>query len=448
MQRLGIATVHQELLIFPLLTVLENVFVGAYRRAGPLLSRRQMLAEFRELCGRLGVEVDPDAAAGELSVADQTMIELLRATRRRARLLLLDEPTASLGPVERERLYSLIERLHRDWGLTIVYISHDLDEVLRLTTSITVFRDGNHIRSAPTAEWTKRSMVGAMLGEAASERLGLVLVEGAAAENGAASDVPDAAPAAPLLEVRGVTVPGLLEDVSLDVRPGEILGIAGLVGAGRTELLKALAGDLKVAAGELRVDGKQVRWPHSVRQALRLGIALLPEERKTEGLMLDMSVWDNVVSTDFGSVSRFGFLDQRTGKARSSKLLTGVGFRGSPERTARSLSGGNQQKVVIAKWLHRLPRVFLLDEPTRGIDVGAKAEILETLHLLTEQGLSIVVVSSEFEEIVAVSDRVVLLANGRVIGELEKPAITIHEILHRLFDVESETPVSETGRSV
>jgi ABC-type sugar transport system ATPase subunit len=309
-----------------------------------------------------------------------------------------------------------------------------------------VFRDGSHIRSAPTPDWTKQSMVAAMLGEAATERLGLALVEGVAAEAG--EDAPAAPAAAPVLEVRGLSVPGLLEDVSFEVRQGEILGIAGLVGAGRTELLKSLAGNLKISAGELFVDGKPVRWPQRVRQALKLGIALLPEERKTEGLMLEMSVWDNVVTTDLWGVSRFGFLDQRRAKVRSSSLLDAVGFRGSPERTARALSGGNQQKVVIAKWLHRLPRVFLLDEPTRGIDVGAKAEILETLHRLTAQGLSIVVVSSEFEEIVAVSDRVVLLANGRVIGELEKPAITVHEILHRLFDVESEPTESEGDRSV
>jgi ABC-type sugar transport system ATPase subunit len=449
-QRLGTATVHQELLVFPLLTALENVFVGDYRTSGPLTSRRLMLAEFRDLCARLEIDIDPDVPAGELSVADQTMIELLRATRREARLLLLDEPTASLGPVEREHLYALLGRLHREWGLTIVYISHDLDEVLRLTSAITVFRDGRHIRSAPTAEWSKQSMVSAMLGEAATARLGRLLVDESApaapAEEGdAARRHRRTVVGPPLLEVRGLTVPGVLSDVSLDVRAGEILGIAGLVGAGRTELLKALAGALKVAEGELRIEGKPVRWPTSVPRALRLGIALLPEERKTEGLVLDMPVWDNVVSTDLGWLARLGFLFQRRGKARSATLLQTLAFRGRNDAPARSLSGGNQQKVVIAKWLHRPPRVFLLDEPTRGIDVGAKAEVLSTLDRLTDRGQAIVVVSSEFEEIVAVSDRVVLLARGRVIGELTPPSITVHEILHRLFDVETELSSAEAG---
>ena len=447
-QRLGIATVHQELLIFPLLSTLENVFVGGYLRDGPLISRRQMLAEFRDLCTRLDLELDADAPAGELSLADQTMIELLRATRRKARLLLLDEPTASLGPVERERLYALIDRLHRESALTIIYISHDLNEVLDLTTSITVLRDGRHIRSQPTGKWTKRSMVGCMLGDEATERLGRVLFDESAsaveasAEATAPGAVAEKADTAPLLEVRNLTVPGIIEDISLRVRPGEVVGIAGLVGAGRTELLRALAGDLKVASGELWMKGKRVRWPQTVYQALRLGIALLPEERKTEGLMLEMPVWDNVVCTDLGRIARFGFLDQRRGRARSHSLLQRIAFRGSINAPARTLSGGNQQKVVIAKWLHRPPAVFLLDEPTRGIDVGAKAEVLDVLQLLVAEGHGIVVVSSEFEEIVAISDHVVLMAHGRVIGELQRPSISVQEILHRLFDVESELSVA------
>jgi ABC-type sugar transport system ATPase subunit len=376
--------------------------------------------------------------AGDLSVADQTMIELLRATRRQARLLLLDEPTASLGPVERERLYGLVDHLRREWGLTIVYVSHDLDEVLRLTTSITVFRDGEHIASAPTSEWTKRSMVAAMLGKGGA-------LERVLAEHGGQSAASERVGAhsgshngdTPLLEARNVSIPGVLDDVSLKVFPGEILGVAGLVGAGRSELLKALAGALRTEHGELWMRGERVRWPRTVRQALALGIALLPEDRKTEGLVLGMSVWDNVIATDLRGVARLSLIDNRRAKRRATELLRSLAFRGSMNGPVRALSGGNQQKTVLAKWLHRPPAVFLLDEPTRGLDVGAKAEILEVLHRLTDEGQGIIVVSSEFEEIVSVSDRVVLLAQGRVIGELEGEAITVHEILHRLFGVES-----------
>jgi ABC-type sugar transport system ATPase subunit len=445
-QRRGVATVHQELVVFPLLSVMENVFVGELPTTGPLISRRQMLREFGELCARLDLRFNPDTIAGELSVADQTMIELLRATRRKARLLLLDEPTASLGPVERERLYSLIDRLRRDWGLTIVYVSHDLDEVLRLTTSITVFRDGEHIASAPASEWTKRSMVAAMLGE--NRTLERVLADqNASRRTGAGAQVgkrpKSRSDHTPLLEARNVQIPAVLDDVSLRVYPGEILGIAGLVGAGRSELLKALAGALRTDRAELWIRGKRVRWPRTVRQALALGIALLPEERKTEGLVLGMSAWDNVISTDLRRVAWLSLIDNRRAKQRAGGLLQSLAFRGSMNGPVRALSGGNQQKVVLAKWLHRPPAIFLLDEPTRGIDVGAKAEILQVLRQLTSEGQAIIVVSSEFEEIVAVSDRVVLLAKGRVIGELEGEGITVHNILHRLFDVEGDVPVSE-----
>jgi ABC-type sugar transport system ATPase subunit len=429
-QLLGIAHVHQEPLIFPELTVLENVFVGSYPRQGVLTDARRMRAEFRNLLGQIGIDLNPRLPAGELAVADQTMVEIMRALRHNVRLLILDEPTASLGPPERDRLYSLIHRLNSERQITVIYISHDLDEILQLPTEITVFRDGEHVLTRSKGEMTKHRMVQAMLGEGVSK-----LAE--AAEGGHARAAQRATVnTKPVLEVSQVTTPTVLEDVSLTVHEGEIVGIAGLVGAGRTSFLRALVGLDVHSSGNLRIDGEAHPWPRSIRQALRIGIALLPEDRKTDGLVLDMTTWDNVIQSDMRGVSRGWMIDNRTAKRRAHSLLQRVGFRGSITRPVRALSGGNQQKVLLSKWLHNPPRVFLLDEPTRGIDVGAKAEILETMRTLASDGASIVMVSSDFEEIVAACDRVVLMLRGRVIGELAGESISVANILGQLFEVE------------
>ena len=437
-QRLGVAHVHQELVIFPELSVLENVFVGNYRRRGVLIDLREMHSEFRALLEQVEIDLDPAIPAGELSVADQTMVEIVRALRRRVRLLILDEPTAALGPPERERLYRLVKRLNDERGITLVYISHDLDEVLQLTTAVTIFRDGEHILTRPTSEMSKHSMVQAMLGQASSKL--------AAAAEGAPLQVAQGPPpdTKPTLEVSGVSIPRVLEDVSLTVHEGEILGIAGLVGAGRTTLLRAIAGLEPAASGQFRMRGHAYRWPRSVPEALERGVALLPENRKEDGLVLEMLISDNVIQSDMRRVARWGMINQRKSHDRAASLLGRVGFRGSTSRPARALSGGNQQKVLLAKWLHRPPAVFLLDEPTRGVDVGAKAEILETLRALARDGASIVVVSSEFEELIAACDRVVLMSEGRVIGELAGGSISVSSILNQLFKVEDVSKGKDT----
>ena len=431
-QQQGIAHVHQELAIFPELSVLENVFVGGYRSRGALIDLPGMRAEFRSIISDIGIELNPNLAAGELAVADQTMVEIIRAVRRRVRLLIFDEPTASLGPPERERLYALVRRLNRDRDMTVIYISHDLDEVLHLTTAVTVFRDGEHILTQPTSEMSKHRMVDAMLGDRARK-----LAE--AAEGASATGAADRhMHATTTFEVSGVTVPGLLSDVSLIAREGEIVGIAGLVGAGRTTFLRALVGLEDVSSGEYKVLGKMYRWPRSVPEALMRGVALLPEDRKEDGLALDLSISDNVIQTNFRQVARMWMIRTREAIIRSKALLAQVGFRGQTSRAVRTLSGGNQQKVLLAKWLHHPPTVFLMDEPTRGIDVGAKAEILETLRALAENGATIIMVSSEFEELVVSCDRVVLMSRGSTVGELAGGKLTVEAILTRLFDVESK----------
>ena len=435
-QRLGVGLIPQELMIAEALSALENVFMGDYPKKGPWVAWRRMSQEFARLCESLDVSLDPHAVASDLSVADLTMVEIMRATRREAKVLLMDEPTAALGRSEREKLYALVRRL-AGHGRTVIFISHDLDEVLALTDVITVLRDGRHIATRPASAWTKRALVERMVGDA-SVALGF--------EKAPAEARPEAAAAVPaaqapeqdvVLSARNVTVPGKLAGVSFDVRRGEILGIAGLVGSGRSTLLRALAGLLRQSHGELHVAGEPVKWPRSSRQALRLGIALVPEERRREGLVLGMPAYDNVTITDLQKVANLGMLRKTRSMNGSEQPLEQVGYGGQPGTVAGTLSGGNQQKVLLAKWLYAPPLVFLIDEPTRGIDVRAKQEVLVAIRQLADAGNAVVFVSSEFEEIVATSDRVLLMArDGSVRGDLSSGAISVDAILAEVFSVE------------
>ena len=443
-QRLGVGLIPQELMIAEALSVLENVFMGDYPKRGMWVAWRRMSHEFDRLCEALDVALDPSALAGNLSVADLTMVEIMRATRREAKVLLMDEPTAALGRTEREKLYTLVRRLAGQ-GRTIIFISHDLDEVLALTDSITVLRDGRHIATQPSSTWTKRALVERMVGDA-SAALGFrkqpkqAPPEAPAEAASAAAHGAHGLDAEVALSVRNITVPGKLAGASLDVRRGEILGIAGLVGSGRSTLLRALAGLLRQSDGELKVAGKPVKWPRSSRQALRLGIALVPEERRREGLVLGMPAYDNVTITDLRKVSRMGLLRPTRSIEGSEQPLERVGYGGQPSTIVGTLSGGNQQKVLLAKWLYAPPLVFLIDEPTRGIDVGAKQEVLTAIRQLADAGNAVVFVSSEFEEIVATADRVLLMArDGSMRGELAQDAMSVDAILAEVFAVEAAT---------
>jgi ABC-type sugar transport system ATPase subunit len=438
-RQLGIAVIHQELMILPDLSAAENIFLGEYERVGPFVDRATMAAQFRSLSERFGVRIDPQTPAGRLSVAEQALIEIMREVRRETRVLLMDEPTATLGLAERERLYSVVRNL-REHGTTIVFIAHDLDEVLQLSDAVTVFRDGKHVRTAARSEWTKRRLVDAMLGGAAGEELAAALA--AELDKSAAGASTPAVDGPPLLSVRGLRVEGALGGVDLDVRAGEIVGIAGLVGSGRSTLVRAIAGAEQPAAGTLELDGKPVRWPRTVSAALRLGIALVPEDRKRQGLVLELPAYDNVAVSDFWSVARGGFLVPRILRRQAAALLEQVSFRGRIDAPARTLSGGNQQKVVFAKWLHRTPRVFLVDEPTRGVDVGAKREMLRVIRKLAAGGAGVVLISSELEEVAAAAHRVVLMSDGAIVGELRGAEITMDAILASLFRAGSHEEVA------
>jgi rhamnose transport system ATP-binding protein len=422
-RRAGIAAIYQEPAIVPQLSAAANVFLGRPPRRGPFVSRTATRRAFRALTARLGLAIDPDVRAASLPVASQQMLELMRALAADHRILIMDEPAAALGPAERERLSATIRGL-REAGVAIVYVSHNLDEVLALCDRVSVMRDGELVATEPVERWTTERLVSAMLGH----------VLPLPPPRGRGRTLADAEE---LLRVEGLSVPGVLHDISFALRRGEILGLGGLVGSGRTELLRALAGADGGAHGRLSIAGRQRPWPRSVASALALGIALAPEDRQAQGLVLSMSAAANVVLTDMRALASGPVLPEGRRLRRAAEILEPLGFDTARLREpAGAFSGGNQQKLVVAKWLQRRPDVLLLDEPTRGVDVGAKAELLAVVRRLAADGMSIIMVSSELEELVEGADRVLVLARGRLVGEVDRDGASVQRILRLAFDVE------------
>jgi ABC-type sugar transport system ATPase subunit len=420
--RAGVRAVYQELTIIPRLSAAANVYLGEEESSAGLLSTRAMNRRFTELCEQFGVRIDAAAMAGELPVAQQQIIEIMRAVRGEASILLLDEPTASLSEAERLFLLGLLREL-RASGVTVVLVSHNLDEVLSVSDTVTVMRNAEKVAAGPGSEWTTRSLVSAMVGDSP------LRIERDRQE--ITGDY--------VLQAEGITLPGALSGIDLAVRKGEILGLAGLVGSGRSSVLRSLAGAEPQASGTLRINGRPVRWPRSVRKAiLRHRIALLPEDRKTQGLILGMSVPDNVTITDLASVSTAGIVSSRRQLGVAKTILERLHInRAVGTYPVSTLSGGNQQKVAIAKWLLHKPQVLLADEPTRGIDVRAKVEVLSTLRELARDGVAVIIASSELEEVLDVSDRVIVLHEGRRIAEINMHTTspTVQDVLNIAFGV-------------
>ena len=421
-QRAGVAAIYQELTVVADMSAASNVFLGRPLRRGPLVRRRTMERRFRELGTRLGVDIHPGARAGDLSVANQQMLEIMRALQADHRILIMDEPTASLGPNERERLYETVRRL-RDERTAVIYISHDLDEVLSLCDRISVLRDGELVAAAEVGAWDKEKLVSTMLGV----ELRAPTVRRRAGGGGE------------LMRVESVSVPGKLRDISFVLHAGEIFGIAGLVGSGRTELLRALAGTEPGATGTLTIDGRTQTLPRTVGRALALGIALAPEDRKGQGLVLSQNGFVNVTMTDMRGLAPGTIVRSGRRKAAAETIAASLAFDprrlGAPTQT---LSGGNQQKLVVGKWLHRRPRILLMDEPTRGIDVGAKGEMFAVMRQLADEGMAIVMVSSELEEVVELADRVLVLAKGRQATILDRAELSLERVLAMTFGVDEE----------
>jgi ABC-type sugar transport system ATPase subunit len=398
----GIAMIAQELSPMPHMSVIENIFFGIEPRRYGLVQWRRLRAQYDGLLSQWGFELDANAKVGALRTADKQKVEILRAVASNARVIVMDEPTSSLTSVETRTLHRMIRSL-RESGTTIVYVSHFLDEVLELADMVTVLRSGRLVRTAPVAQETEQSLAAGMFGAAAE------------AEH---FDKPQGSTAPVVLEVSGLHRKGVLRDISLQIRAGEIVGLAGLVGSGRTELARAIAGADPVDRGTIAIDGT-TRPIRSTADAIAAGMAFLPESRKDDGLFLELSLAANTTFADLGTVaSRLGILRLALERGKTSSLLDMLSVEPPvPSAKAANLSGGNQQKVLFARWLFRNPRILILDEPTRGVDVAARAAIHRLINNLAAQGTAVLLISSEIEEVLGLAHRVLVMRRGSVTRE-------------------------------
>ncbi|MDR0123804.1 sugar ABC transporter ATP-binding protein [Bacillus zhangzhouensis] len=409
----GIAFIHQELNIWPDMTVLENLFIGKeiYTKLG-LLDTKKMKALAQTQLDRLSVNLSLDQDAGSCSVGQKQMIEIAKALMTDAKVIIMDEPTAALTDREIEKLFQVMESLKKE-GVSIVYISHRMEEIFAICDRITIMRDGKTVDTKAIPETNFHEVVKKMVGRELTDRY------------------PNRTPSKGdvVLEVKQATRKGRFQNINFSVQAGEIVGVAGLMGAGRTEMMRSLFGLDPLDQGEIWVHGKKavIKKPSD---AVKLGIGFITEDRKDEGLMLDASIRENIGLPNLDSFSPKGLIDKKNEQDFVDLLIKRLTIKtASSEISARSLSGGNQQKVVIAKWIGIQPKVLILDEPTRGVDVGAKREIYQLMNELTDRGVAILMVSSELPEVLGMSDRVLVIHEGTISGELDKTEATQERIM-------------------
>lgn len=396
---LGVSCVYQELSIAPQLDIAKNLYIGNLPMKGNLIDHKKLYQDSAEILSQLGMSISPKTIAGDLSVGQQQMIEIGRALTRNARCIIMDEPTSSLSEAETDTLFKIIEILQKR-GIAIIYISHKLDEVMQLSDRITVIRDGQNIITMNTADATQDMLITNMLGRELD-----TMYDKQSIDFGET-----------VLSVKGLTA-GAFQDISFDVRAGETVGFFGLVGAGRSEIMRAIFGVDKYTSGSVSIDGNPLK-PASPSAAIDAGIGFCTEDRKKEGLMLRLSILLNMTLVKLPGISVAGIIDRKKQKALGDQYVDAISIKTpSLSQLAGNLSGGNQQKVVVAKWLMMNPKVLIVDEPTRGIDVGSKAEIYSLLTELARQGVAIIVVSSEIEEILGTCDRVITICEGKMTAD-------------------------------
>lgn len=408
----GIACIYQELSIVPQLDVAKNIYLGNWPVKGRLIDRKALYGGAARILERIHLDVSPHTLAGDLSIAQQQMVEIGRALTRNARIIIMDEPTSSLTDREADILLELIGQL-RSEGISILYISHKLDEVLSISDRITVLCDGRNVATVDAKDTTRPMLIEYMLGRPLSNMF-----------HKSATVIGDT-----VMEVEGLTRAGVFEDVSFRVHAGEVLGFFGLVGAGRSEIMRAIFGVDKPDRGVIRMNGREISC-RTPRQAVENGIALVPESRKDDGLALRLSVLENVTLVKLGDIQHGGVIDQKARRKLADDSINSIRIKTpSPAQLAGNLSGGNQQKVVIAKWLMKNPSVLILDEPTRGIDVGSKAEIYAIIDELAKRGVAVILVSSEMNEILGVCDRIITVFEGRLTAEFTRAEATDKKVL-------------------
>ncbi len=400
----GIGIVHQELAFCENMTVAENLCLEHLPSYGPFVSRQKMIDRAKKLLAAIDADIDVRLLVGQLPISQQQIIQIAAAVGRGARVIIFDEPTSSLSQLEAERLFALIKRLQGQ-GVTSIYVSHRLPELFALCDTMTVLRDGRHVATKPTAELDENSLVEMMIGRRLEEYFPTYL---------------EAEPGEEMLRVENFSSPGKFKDISFSLKAGEILGLAGLVGAGRTEIAQALFGLDNMASGRVTVAGKQVRID-SPSKAIKLGLGLVPEDRKRHGLVLSMSACSNMTLPILHRLSRFGWIRNRAERSLADTFFQRMKVRApGVDALIAGLSGGNQQKVVLAKWLSAQCRILILDEPTRGVDVGAKAEIHALIDQLAREGAAVLLISSELPEVLNLSTRVLVLRHGKIVGELPR----------------------------
>lgn len=403
-EKAGIVFIHQELNVLFDLTVEENMFLGKeIKKSFGICDKKAMRARVKEILDLLGVDIDPGETMDQLSVGQQQMIEIAKALMVDAKVLIMDEPTAALTQSETEVLFDVVRSL-KEKGVSIVYISHRMEEIFELCDRITVLRDGSYIGTEKISDLDMNDVVKMMIGREIGERY--------PARESKIGDV--------VFEVKNLNCPGTFENVSFQVHAGEVLGVSGLMGAGRTEIMQAIFGNMPHVTGEIYLEGKEIKNKNP-QQAIANGIGFITEDRKVEGLMLEKSIMENISLANLGRVSKNGVIQKKAEQDLVKRGIEELKIKCfGAQHECDNLSGGNQQKVVFAKWIYTDPKVLILDEPTRGVDIGAKKEIYNIINELAAKGVAIIMVSSELPEVLGMSDRIMVVSEGKVTGIINK----------------------------
>lgn len=411
-KKLGIGVIYQEFNLVPDLSVAENIFLGQKLTTGFTINRKLMNQKAKELMDSFGIDIDVTKEVKSLTVAYQQLVEITKTISSNVKVLIMDEPSAPLTNREIDAMFGIVRKL-KEQGVAIIYISHRMEEIFALADRITVMRDGKYVGTKMVSEIDNNGLIKMMVGRDLDEQYPT-----------AEKEIGEVA-----LEVEHLSTEALLKDISFQVHKGEILGLAGLVGAGRTETARAIFGADPKSSGEIKIHGKKVSI-HNPKDAIKDGIALIPEDRKKHGALLDMTIRDNISFIAVKSISKAGFVDRNADKNMAQKYIKELAIKTpSMEQLTRNLSGGNQQKVVLAKSLASNSDIIIFDEPTRGIDVGAKKEIYVLMNELAKKGMAIIMISSEMQELLGMSDRIIVMHEGEMMGELKKEDATQEKIL-------------------
>ena len=407
----GIAAVYQEFALVPVLDVTENIFMGEYIRKGPFFDKKAMRSRAKTLLDSLNIEINPDEKVADLTTGYQQIVEIAKAISKNAQILIMDEPSAPLTNNEVEAMFRIVRRVKQQ-GMTVIYISHRMEEIFQLADRVSVLRDGTYICTKNIQDTDKDDLIKLMVGRTLKESYPL------------RNFIKDET----VLEVKNLSGNGV-KNISFQLKKGEILGLGGLVGAGRTELAELLFGSAKIRSGEIYLHGNRM-IPRSPKDSIGAGISLVPEDRKNQGLVLDMSVRDNLCMASMKKLSKNGMLSSKKAERFSEEYVEALRIK-TPGimQKVKNLSGGNQQKVVLGKWMGNQPEILIFDEPTRGIDVGAKQEIYKLMTSLVEEGKSIIMISSEMEELLGMSDRIIVFSKGRLVGTLAKEEFSQEKVL-------------------